>query len=120
MKKFLVLILVFMSTTLFAERQPEGFGNVQFASMTLAANATGSISVSNLVQKAILVGDGSAFSFTVNTSTGTVYIASQPTQWEQYPGTFSVELLQQLPRNSFIWLQNGATPQKIRFKGYSW
>jgi len=117
MKKILLSIFVFSFSWCLQGAGIQGYSLNQFASMTLSANATGSFAVTGNAERFWLIGDGAPFEFTLNYATSTVYIASQPEQWEGYPATWTHDFPHQVRPGRFIWIKNGAVTQKIRFKG---
>lgn len=116
---FIALFFSFGQSVFAGDYADTGYPSAKFASITLAANATGSIEMQHNVMRFSLFTDGSPFEMTWNTATSTVYTASQPTQWEGYNGTDSLLIQpQSIGKNTFLWLKNGATLQKIRIKSY--
>ena len=96
----------------------ESYDKIFRQNITLGANATGSFQIINPVSKFNLYLEQSA-SFTFNTATKTVYIASQTSQWEGHEGSRTLELQpEELSSGTFIWFDNGGVEQIIRFKSY--
>ena len=115
-KRIIDILLTFslfllIATPLYAWPPLEGYTRNFFASITLTANATGSITITEPVD-CITIYKEAGLEFDYQFATSTVYVASASFKALRATDTFELQPIH-LSDNCFLWIKNGAAAQKI-------